>query len=88
MSTELKMTEKKNILVIGHHGSGKSLLSATLADDYETFPISNDVERFYDQENEKFIRKDKVKDCFTILDWEGPSTPLAFKKLLDTFEEK
>ena len=80
--------EEKNILVIGHHGSGKSLLSATLADDYEAFPISNDVERFYHQEDEKFICKSKVKDCFNIFDWEGKSTPLAFKKLLHTFEEK
>ena len=86
MSTELKMTEKKNILVIGHHGSGKSLLSATLANDYEAFPISNDVERFYDQEDAKFISK--VNGCFKIFDWEGRSTPLAFKKLLDTFSEK
>ena len=86
MINELTMIEKKNVLVIGHNGSGKSLLSATLADNYEAFPISNDVERCLLQEDEKFISK--VKDAFKIFDWEGQSTPLAFQKLLNTTENK
>ena len=86
ISIDFTMSELKNVLVIGHNGSGKSLLCATLVDDYKAFPISNDVERIYLQDNVKLIAK--VKDSYKVFDWEGEPTALEFQKLLGTFDEK
>ena len=86
ISIDFTMSELKNVLVIGHNGSGKSLLCATLVEDYKAFPISNDVERIYLQDDVKLIPK--VKDSYKIFDWEGEPTAMEFQKLLGTFDEK
>lgn len=82
------MDEVKNILVIGHSGAGKSLLSAILTDDYDTYTISNDVERqrVHDQTYKFTCSNKNVK--FNVYDWDGESTTQAFEKAIKSFNKK
>lgn len=74
----------KNILIIGYSGHGKSLLSATLTDNYEKFPISHSADRNYEEGEFKDFVTYNYQDTYTIMDWEGEKTKENFKKLISS----
>ena len=74
---------RKNIVVIGHPGAGKSLFCAALSNNYDKFPISNDMEREFPEQkfiDEEFTNQNKN---FRIFDWEGKPSREAFQELLE-----
>ena len=73
----------KNIVVIGNPGAGKSLFCATLSNNYDKFPISDDMEREFPEQkfiDEEFENQNKK---FRIFDWEGKPNCEAFQELLE-----
>ena len=75
--------KSKNIVVIGNPGAGKSLFCAALSNNYDKFPISDDMEREFPEQ--KFIDEEFTNECqnFRIFDWEGKPSCEAFKELLE-----
>ena len=84
--SELEVNERKNIVVIGNPGAGKSLLCSVLSNNYDRFPISIDMEREFPEQ--KFIDEEFMvqNQKFRIFDWEGNATCEAFKNLLQNPE--
>ena len=73
----------KNIVVIGNPGAGKSLFCAALSNNYDKFPISDDMEREFPEQkfiDEEFENQNKK---FRIFDWEGTPNCEAFQELLE-----
>ena len=78
---------RKNIVVIGNPGAGKSLFCATLSNNYDKFPISDDMEREFPEQ--KFIDEEfstNQSQNFRIFDWEGKPNCEAFRELLENPE--
>ena len=73
---------RRNIVVIGNSGAGKSLFSAILSNNYETFQISDKLERYYAES--KFVEENfnYSNQNYCIFDYEGASTCDAYKNLL------
>ena len=75
--------KSKNIVVIGNPGAGKSLFCAALSNNYDKFPISDDMEREFPEQkfiDEEFENQNKK---FRIFDWEGKPNCEAFQELLE-----
>ena len=71
-----------NILVLGNSGAGKSLLCLVLSNNYERFPVSDDMERSFPEP--KFFTEEFTAQNhkFCIFDWEGYPSTESFQKML------
>ena len=100
---KLKELKKNNIAIIGHMGSGKSLIGKILADNYELQHIDSDQEiikfsnksinQIFKEKGEEYFRKIELKVLLTLIEKENVIISLGggsilSKSIRDKLKEK